>query len=228
MIATSLKLLGQRGLRLWALLTLVSIVGLPAAGHAGGNKDPLAKFRVIDTKINPGGKTATATILWNYNDGGRPSYNGKGVEFYLHRSVPSHFSAATGTRVGTVDMKNGHGKAKITFDLKQTGSKAGEALVLAARWPAGHGHEWGTSLRPGGNFSLPKGLASQSGAAGIANLKLRRQYRTANGAPGQFSGLIRAGLTRSGKSYKFRSRTNPSSGVYVNRTTRRTRRFSDR
>jgi len=56
------------------------------------------------------------------------------------------------------------------------------------------------------------GLVSQSTARGKAHLHARRE----RGAKGAFSGVFKSGLSKSGRSYKFTSKTDRNEHVYVN------------
>jgi DNA uptake protein ComE-like DNA-binding protein len=110
---------------------------------------------VIDSKFTPDNKHAEVEILWVYNDGGSSSYNGKGVEFFVHKKLPGYPNAKKGVPVPTkVDMKNGTGTAKLIVPLPK-GYRGGTPLVLTGAWPSSN-HQWGTDPgRQGGKFTLP-------------------------------------------------------------------------
>lgn len=66
-----------------------------------------------------------------------------------------------------------------------------------------------------------EGLVKQSTARGTAH-KLARRER---GAKGTFSGVFKSGLSKSGKSFKFNSKTDRNETVYVNLRSGKSRRM---
>ena len=137
-------------------VVLAAIVG-PAVAQA-----QVAKFVVEKAEVDKRSNKVRVTILWTYNAGGGGGYSGRGVRFFLHRHAPNYGQATSGTLVGTVNMTNGTGRASFLIDPKDYSASAGSQFHLAGKWSSGH--EWGSTGRPGGFFTVPPTWREQARA----------------------------------------------------------------
>jgi len=85
--------------------------------------------------------------------------------------------------------------------------------VAVANKNSGRVRLFNVAHRTGKVSATRTGLVKQSTARGLAHTKLRRERAPLKGT---FSGAYKSGLSRSGKTYKFTSKTDRNERAYVN------------